>query len=161
MIVYLVRLPQVRRHWRPFAAGVILCLGVASLLAAVWSPWVARGVGRFVVSPGLGSLAAAGAAALALYGVFRQLHARQVEQDREEERNRADQYAEHFRWVTERVLESTNPEAIPVISFLLTDLGFRAPTEEDVDAALTLLSLHQSRIKDAEATTDVDDEGAS
>jgi hypothetical protein len=118
-------------------------------------------VGRFVVSPGLGSLAAAGAAALALYGVFRQLHARQVEQDREEERNRADQYAEHFRWVTERVLESTNPEAIPVISFLLTDLGFRAPTEEDVDAALTLLSLHQSRIKDAEATTDVDDEGAS
>lgn len=158
-LIYFVRFPQVRAHHRPILAAGALVAGVAAVLALTWSPWVARGLGRFVVSPGLGSVAALSAAALALYGVFRQLRARQAEQEHEDEQDRADKYADHFRWVVERVLESSRPEDIPVINYLITDLGQRSPDIEGVEAATALLELHEARLKEAAPGVDADSGG--
>lgn len=155
-ISYLISRPHVRRYWRPLLAVVAFCVGLASLLAAVWSPAVANALGKFVLSPALGSFAAVGAAGLALYGVFRQMDERRQEQRRDEERNRADQYAAHFRWVAERVLESTRSTDTPLIELLIQDLFDRAIVPRDELAAIALLDRHIARLQEAPVVADDD-----
>lgn len=145
-LAYVAVRASATRRVGPFLAGTGLVGGSASLLAGIWSPAVRAALATFVTSPGIGGLAAAAAAALALYGVLRQARALADQNIVQAEHNRAAEYATHYRWVAEQVLRTRDLDDADVIVSIIRSLFVRAVTEDEEQAALALLDRHEARI---------------
>ena len=124
----LARSDAVRAHRRGALAVIAMTVGLAGLLAAVWSSGLRDALGAFVTTPGLGGLAAAAAGTLALYGVLRELGAAADRSSRQRDVQAAEEYARHFRWACELVLASDRPADIEGRA---VRAGRPAPTRDD------------------------------
>ena len=151
---FLWRLRWTQDHRQFVLAMLALVVGIAAVLAAVWSPSVRRALGAFATSAGLGGLAVAVAAGLALYGVLRQLGAQSKRGAEDAEQARASEYAEHYRWVTERVLLAEYRTDADVIEVIVRDLFARAVTPTEEAVAVKLGERHVARLKNSRPLAD-------